>query len=279
LNVFRRITLGLTPRRDGGYSRRVNHRIAILLLVPAAACAQTANNPLDPEAIAGGGSAFRPYCTPCHGVRGGGGRGPDLTRGIYSAGDKDADLFRTIANGIPGTEMPGFTADFRDEDIWRIVAFIRSIARHDVAGIPGDRAKGEKLFWGKGGCGACHVVNGRGGRMGPELTRIGPQRSLQYLRDAVLAPSQDMLPGYATITVIRRDGTKLVGVERGFDNFSAQLMDVAGNYYSFLKSDVRSATRETRSLMPDQYGRLFTPAEIDDLLAYLVSLRGAEAAR
>jgi hypothetical protein len=99
------------------------------------------------------------------------------------------------------------------------------------------------------------------------------------LRDAVLAPSKDMLPGLATITVIRRDGTKIVGVERGFDNFSAQLMDVSGNYYSFLKSDVRSATRETRSLMPDQYGRLFTPEEVDDLLAYLVSLRGAEGAR
>jgi len=257
----------------------VNHSIAILLLVPVAAWAQTANNPPDPEAAAGGGAAFRPYCTPCHGVRGEGGRGPDLTRGVYSAGDKDADLFRTIANGVPGTEMPGFAADLRDEDIRHIVAFIRSIARHDVAGIPGDKAKGEKLFWDKGGCGACHVVRGRGGRMGPELTRIGPQRSLQYLRDAVLAPSKDILPGYATITVIRRDGTKLVGVERGFDNFSAQLMDVAGNYYSFLKSDVQSATRGTRSIMPDQYDRLFTPAEIDDLLAYLVSLRGAEAAR
>jgi putative heme-binding domain-containing protein len=257
----------------------VKHSIAILLLVPAAAWAQNANNPPDPDAAAGGGAAFRPYCTPCHGVRGQGGRGPDLTRGVYAVGDKDADLFRTIANGVPGTEMPGFAADLRDEDITRIVAFIRSIARHDVAGMPGDRSKGEKLFWEKGGCGACHVVGGRGGRMGPDLTRIGPQRSLQYLRDAVLAPSKDILPGYATVAVIRRDGTKLVGVERGYDNFSAQLMDVAGNYYSFLKSEVRSATRETRSLMPDQYGRLFTPAEIDDLLAYLVSLRGAEAAR
>ncbi len=265
--------------RNGRYSRRVNQSLAVLLLVPAAAWSQTANHPPDPDAAAGGGAAFRPYCTPCHGVRWQGGRGPDLTRGVYAAGDKDADLFRTIANGVPGTEMPGFAADLRDEDITRIVAFIRSIARHDVAGMPGDRAKGEKLFWEKGGCGACHVVGGRGGRMGPDLTRIGPQRSLEYLRDAVLEPSKDILPGYATITVIRRDGTKLVGVERGYDNFSAQLMDVAGNYYSFLKSEVRSATRETRSLMPGRYGRLFTPAEIDDLLAYLVSLRGAEAAQ
>jgi len=254
----------------------VNHRVAILLLVPVAACAQTANTTPDPDAISGG-AAFRPYCTPCHGVHGEGGRGSDLTRGIYSAGDTDADLFRTIANGIPGTEMPGLAADLRDEDIRRIIAFIRSIARHDVAGIPGDRTRGKELFWGKGGCGVCHVVGGRGGRMGPDLTRIGPQRSLQYLRDAVLAPSKDMLPGTATITVVQHDGKKLVGVERGFDNFSAQLMDVSGNYYSFLKSDVQSATRENRSLMPDQYGRLFPPAEMDDLLAYLVGLRGGEA--
>jgi cytochrome c oxidase cbb3-type subunit 3 len=272
---------GLTAPRHRRYSRRVTHTVAILILASVAACAQTATNPLagDPQAAAGGGAAFRPYCTPCHGLHGEGGRGPDLTRGVYSVGDKDSDLYRTIANGVPGTEMSGFAGDLREEDIWRIVAFIRSIARHDAAGIPGDRAKGAKLFWGKGGCGACHIVNGRGGYMGPELSRIGPQRSLQYLRESVLEPSKDVTPGSATITVIRRDGTKLAGVERGFDNFSAQLMDVAGNYYSFLKSDVTSATREDRSLMPDNYGRLFTSEEIDDLLAYLVSLRGAEAAR
>jgi putative heme-binding domain-containing protein len=259
----------------------VTYAVAILLLASIAACAQTTVNPLagDPEAAAGGGAAFRPYCTPCHGVHGEGGRGPDLTRGVYPAGDKDPDLYRTISNGIPGTEMPGFAGDFREEDIWRIVAFLRSIARHDAAGIPGDPAKGEKLFRGKGGCGACHVVNGQGGRMGPELSRIGPQRSLQYLRESVLEPSKDVSPGYGTVTVIRRDGSRLVGVERGFDNFSAQFMDVAGNYYSFLKSDVTSASRENRSLMPDNYGRLFKSEEIDDLLAYLVSLRGAEVAR
>ena len=224
-----------------------------------------------------GNSVFRVYCTPCHGVHAQGGRGPDLTRGIYHAGEKDADLFRTISNGIPGTEMGGFGGDIIDDDIWRIVAYIRSVASHDPKAAPGDRANGEKLFWAKGGCGACHVVEGRGGRMGPELTRIGWQRSVEYLRDAVLDPSKEILPGWATITVIKRDGAKVTGVERGFDNFSAQLMDIQGNYYSFVKSDVASIKLERVSLMPADYGSRLKPAEIDDLVGYMVSLRGVEA--
>ena len=268
---------GLTGGSRGRYPRRV-HRALIPLVVTAAACvAQQAENPLagDPRAVAGGGEAFRPYCTPCHGIRGDGGRGPDLTRGVYSVGDKDSDLFRTIANGVPGTPMPGFASDLREEDIWRIVAFIRAIARHDVPAIPGDRAAGEKLFWGKGACSSCHMINGKGGRLGPRLNRVGRERSLAYLRDSLLTPNSDVQPEYATITAVRRDGSKVFGVG-DLDNFTVQIIDTAGNYYSFLRSDLASATRELRSLMPDNYSRLLTPGEIDDLLAYLVSLRGGE---
>jgi putative heme-binding domain-containing protein len=250
-------------------------------MVTSAACiAQTPQNPLagDPSAIAGGGAAFRPYCTPCHGIKGEGGRGPDLTRGVYSAGDKDSDLYNVIANGVTGTEMAGFGAELKEEDIWRIVAFIRSLARHDIPALPGDRSAGEKLFWGKGGCAGCHVVNGKGGRLGPELSRAGRERSLAFLRESVLSPNSDLRPEYATITAVKRDGTKIVGVG-SLDNFTVQITDMAGDYYSFLRSELSSCTRELKSLMPDNYSRTLKPAEIDDLMAYLVSLRGAEATR
>ena len=250
-------------------------------MVTGAAClAQTPQNPLagDPSAIAGGGAAFRPYCTPCHGIKAEGGRGPDLTRGDYSAGDKDSDLYNVIANGVPGTEMAGFGAELKEEDIWRIVAFIRSLARHDIPALPGDRAAGEKLFWGKCGCGGCHVVNGKGGRLGPELSRAGRERSLAFLRESVLTPNSDLRAEYATITAVKRDGTKIVGVG-SLDNFTVQITDMAGDYYSFLRSELASCTRELKSLMPDNYSRTLKPAEIDDLMAYLVSLRGAETAR
>jgi len=231
----------------------------------------------DPQAAIAGNLVFRLFCAPCHGIRAQGGRGPDLTRGIYHSGEKDSDLFRTISGGLSGTEMTGFSSDIEEADIWRIVVYIRSIASHEAPSVPGNRANGEKLFWAKGGCGACHVVSGRGGRMGPELTRIGRQRNLEYLRDAVLAPSKEILPGWKAITVTKFDSTKLTGIERGLDNFSVQFMDMEGNYYSFLRTDVAAIKREDRSLMPADYGQRLRPAEIDDLIAYLAGLRGVEA--
>ena len=53
-------------------------------------------------------------------------------------------------------------------------------------------------------------------------------------------------------------------------------MDLSGRYYSFQKDDVASLRREYRSLMPQEYGRLFTGRELDDLVAFLASLRGGE---
>jgi hypothetical protein len=52
-------------------------------------------------------------------------------------------------------------------------------------------------------------------------------------------------------------------------------MDAGGNYFSFLREDLASAKSEPRSMMP-KYDRTFTPAELDDLIAYLAGLRGAE---
>jgi putative heme-binding domain-containing protein len=167
--------------------------------------------------------------------------------------------------------------DLGEENTWRVVSFLRSIARHDAAGIPGDRAAGEKLFWGKGGCGSCHTVNGKGGRFGPALSRIGRERSLEYLRESVVAPNDDVAPEYAAITVAKRDGTKIIGMG-DLDNFSVRITDRSGNYYSFLRTDLASVTRDVRSAMPDTYSRLFTSAELDDVLAYLSSL-GSEEAR
>jgi len=159
-----------------------------------------------------------------------------------------------------------------DENIWRVISYLRSTTRRDAEKATGNAASGEKLFWGKGGCGACHRVGARGGRMGPDLTRVGRSRSLQYLRESVISPNADLTPGYNTITVVTRDGKKIVGVQRGFDNFSAQLMDAQENYHSFLKSDVTSVKREFRSLMPDGYGKMFAKAELEDLVAYLSRL-------
>jgi putative heme-binding domain-containing protein len=252
--------------------------LALILVLAGTAAAQTQKNPLAGDAMAAesGRGMFRIYCSPCHGIKGEGGRGPDLTRGTYSSGDRDQDLFDVIQGGVPGTEMPGFSSRFGDDGVWRLVTYLRSAARREAEAVTGDKAAGEKLFWGKGACGGCHVVNQKGGRLGPELSRVGRLRSLAYLRASVSDPNADLTPGYNTIVAVTREGQKLVGVERNFDNFYTQFMDSSEKLHSYRKADLASVKREFRTLMPDNYNRLFNQTELNDLLAYLVSLRGEE---
>jgi putative heme-binding domain-containing protein len=248
-------------------------KLGVVVLAAGALCAQ---NPLagNRDAVEAGREIFRIYCSPCHGIRGEGGRGPDLTRGTFSAGDQDSDLFRVISEGVTGTEMQSYALVFGEEGTWRLVSYIRSIARAEGTPPRGNAAAGSTLFWGKGGCAKCHVVGTRGGHLGPDLTRVGRQRSLAYLRESVVDPSRDLTPGYFTITVVTPGGREITGVQRGYDNFSVQLTDLGEKFYSFQREDTRSVKREYRSLMPDGYARMFGAGEMDDLLAYLVGLRG-----
>jgi len=249
----------------------------MLGLALAAMCAaQTPRtNPFanDQSAIGDARAMFSLRCAPCHGRDAAGGRAPDLTRGTYSVGDADEDLFNVISNGAAGTEMPEFGARIGADNVWRLVTFIRSVSKHETAQMKGNAGNGKALFAGKGQCAQCHAIAGVGGRMGPQLTSVGRQRSLKYLRESLTDPNADLTPGYNTITVVTKDGKKIVGVQKNFDTYSAQLIDVAGNYYSFMKSDVTSLNRAYKSIMPD-YKNTFSESEMDDILAYLATLRG-----
>lgn len=249
----------------------------MIVLVLNMLCRAQSTNPFasDPQAAETGRWNFRIICSPCHGIHAEGGRGPDLTLGTYSAGDMDADLFRVIARGVAGSEMAGYSGRVEDEGIWRLVSYIRSVAKHDTPAPSGNAYAGEKIFWSKGNCGACHRVAARGASIGPDLSRVGRQRSFAYLRASILTPDADITSGYNTVTVITRDGRTIQGIEKSYDTFSAQLMDLSGKYYSFLREDVTSLAREPKSLMPS-YAKQLSENEINDLLAYLISLRGQQ---
>jgi len=239
-------------------------------LCAANAYAQTGCTPRDAEA---GRGIFRIYCSPCHGVKATGGRGPDLTLGAYSAGNRDEDLHRVITEGVPGSEMPGFGERFGNDNVRTLVCHIRAVAQQTAPPPTGNKQNGEKLFWGKGACGNCHQVGMKGRPLGPELTHVGRRRSLAYLRDSVADPSKDLTPGFATITAELRDGRKITGVQRSYDSFSAQFVDLQGGYHSYQRDDVGSLKREFRSVMPS-YAKLLSAPELDDVVAYLYSLRG-----
>ena len=134
-------------------------------------------NPHQSEAdLARGKKLYAGQCAPCHGPAGEGGRGANLARPTLPRAPDDASLYRTIRDGIPGTEMPGAWA-LIEREIWQVAAHVRRLGRVDQTPVPGDPVRGEGIYRGKGKCAPCHTVKGEGGRMGPDLSEIGARRS------------------------------------------------------------------------------------------------------
>jgi putative heme-binding domain-containing protein len=230
-------------------------------------------NPFDSAADAAAGRQyFMGHCALCHGPEGEGGRGINLTTGRYRMGGSDRELFRTIEKGIPESEMPG--SDLSENEIWRIVAFVRRLA---TAGAeeraPGDPAAGKLVYEGKGMCAPCHVVGDTGGRLGPELSEVGLRRSLKFLRESLTHPAAYIGDNYRTVTVLTRTGEPITGIRLNEDDYSIQIRDIRENLRSFLKSDLKEVKREGRSLMP-AYGSTLSAVEMENVVAYLSSLRG-----
>ncbi|MCC6362354.1 MAG: c-type cytochrome [Bryobacterales bacterium] len=225
-----------------------------------------------PEDVAAGGRIYRSHCAECHGLKGEGGRGPGLTRGEYRHGSGDAALFNTINNGISGTQMPGVY--YEDHQIWQIVAFVRSLA--SGAGrqkIPGNSFAGEKIFFGKGGCAGCHMVNGRGGRFGPDLSAIGSSRNPSNLRASILRPSDDLPMQWWTVEAVTKAGANYRGLRFNEDTYTIQLFDFRKDLVSLRKADLTRLQVESKtSSMPVYEGKLAS-SEIDDLVAYLYGLQ------
>jgi putative heme-binding domain-containing protein len=247
---------------------------------------QPVKNPVEgnPAAIERGRSTFRINCAYCHGVNATGGlRAPGLTTGRYSHDDSDAELFQTILRGVPGTLMP--SSDLSDAETWEIIAYLRSTAPKTAAKLPGNPAVGEKLFFGDGNCLLCHMVRGKGGRLGPDLTRVGAMRPTNYIIESIRKPSERLSDGFIdpghdflladdTVTVTRNDGQKITGVARNEDSFSIQLMDRDEKLHFFLKKDVKQIVHERKSMMPDYGTDLLSEKQLEDLVAYLDTLRG-----
>jgi mono/diheme cytochrome c family protein len=175
--------------------------VGIALAVLLAATAGTGaddKNPFagDAKAAKLGEYQFRINCAFCHGLSArGGGRGPDLTKAQKRHGNSDADLFRTISQGVPGTAMPagvngGIGVGMTDEEVWQVITYLRSIQVKAPAVPIGDPGHGKELFYGSARCGTCHMVEGKGGRLGPDLTDAGSMRSVESLVDSVRNPSR-----------------------------------------------------------------------------------------
>ncbi len=222
-----------------------------------------------PVDVASGAKTFRSHCSACHGLKGEGGRGPNLASGEFYRGSSDIDLLNNISNGIPGTEMPGLF--YSPDRIWQLVAYIRSLNAAASAPTAGDPARGAVLFRSTG-CFQCHLVNGEGGRLGPDLTHIGQIRSPEHLRQSVIDPNADVRKRYWVIRCKDKSGKEYEGFLMNEDTYTVQFLDMHEQLHSFAKAELKDYRVEKASKMP-AYKSAFTEEQLQDLVAYLASLR------
>jgi len=278
--------------------------VALLVLVSAVLSGSVfaarqgpqAINPMtaDPSAVSEGRNLYNTMCQSCHGAAGQGtDRGPAFASGAFAHGSTDADLFRSIRSGIPGTQMAGFPG-LSDADTWRLVTYLKSLqpgaaaTPSDTAPAAGDASAGETLFFGPAQCADCHEVNGRGGIVGPDLSgaaRFAPAT----LRQKLLEPDTPITAASggrgrsgsapATVVVKTADGRSIRGVRKNEDTFSLQMIDTAGGLHLFDKRTLASFAVEDRSLHPRDYATRLSTADVANLVAYLSSLRGRDAAK
>ena len=243
----------------------------------------------DPKAAKAGEFEFRINCAFCHGLGArGGGRGPDLTRARKRHGDSDSEIFQNISLGITGTAMPGNGTNgqgvgMTDEEIWQIITYLRSVQVKSPAKPIGNAPHGKELFYGNANCSSCHQVEGKGGRLGPDLTNVGMTRTVDSIVESVRSPSRRLAWGlteptkefpqeYETVTVVTAKGEQIKGVTLNEDAFSLQMMDSTEHIRLFEKDKLHSMRKSRQSLMPSYSASILSDQDLRDIVAYLLNV-------
>ncbi|MDA1050568.1 MAG: c-type cytochrome [Planctomycetota bacterium] len=267
----------------------VNFPVVAGILISALICPlvaaddnEAASDPAPEQvaALAEGKALYRGLCSGCHGGSGRGGKGPNLTDDRWLHGDKDEDIARVIQQGVPRTTMKKLGEALEDEQIAKIIAYLRQLGRaptdsHWQPYMSGDAKLGQALFFdekAKAQCGKCHTVNKQGGRVGPALDRIAVRRSPEYIMESILQSSKFIDPQYEAVQVVTDGGQLLKGLRVNESNFSIQFREENGRFHSFLKRDLEEFQVLNTSLMPDNFAEQLTVKQLHDLFAFLMSL-------
>ena len=243
-----------------------------LLLVGSAAAqaGASAQNHVSGQAV------FAANCGACHGADGRGGeRAPSIATRREVIKLTDADLIRTVKNGLSGNGMPGF-AYLGDEKVHAVVEYLRTLQGFGSSvKVNGDPALGEKLFYGKASCSTCHMVSGRGGFLAEDLTGYGLGQSPDEIRRSIVQPSNK--PGQPeSVIVVMDDSRQYSGLVRAQDNFSLTLQSKSGEFHTLSRDRIARIEPSGKPLMPDNYASTLSGKEIDDLVSYLLKADSAK---
>lgn len=239
------------------------------------------------QAIAQGEQVYNQNCTSCHGPNGGAGEiGPEIIHNLSVPlrGElNDNQILDVIRNGAPGAGMPAWTGKLADDDILKIGAFLHSLRGTAIDNpLPGNIAHGEEIFWGKGQCGSCHMLGGKGALKGPDLTNVAAEYKSNLIVDALTKPNHRVygdggvhlralppMDTYNAVHVTLSNGRTVDGVLLNQDSYSLQLMGDDNQLHLLDRSQVKAIASKP-PLMPTDYDKRLTKDEFADLMAFLI---------
>jgi putative heme-binding domain-containing protein len=258
---------GGRPKRSGV---RIGRGAALAMLAAAAVSPAALAQHATAFDVEDGARAYDASCANCHGPDGDLIAGIDFGRGVYRRALSDDEIVGIVINGIPNTPMPP-TPGMSEAQARQVVAYLRAMpdARSDAAAI-GDPERGQALFEGKGECLDCHRVDGRGARVGPNLSRIGQLRRAAELEQSLLDPQAEILPENRFYTVAPKEGDPITGRLLNHDTYTVQILGPDERLRSFRKAELLEHGF-AESPMPAYRDRL-TEQEIADLVSYLATL-------
>lgn len=216
---------------------------------------------------------FAVNCASCHGTDAHGtDHGPRLA-GLRELQGRSASWIRgVIYNGIPSGGMPAFHLSADELDTLAAMVYSLNSPAAGTA-VPGDRAAGEKYFFGQGNCYSCHMVEGRGRAVGPDLSNVGLQMRVDEIRQSLLHPNAHITSGYGLVIVRLRDGKMIRGFARRRSNFEIVVQDTQQKFHMLRRTDILEIQQEKQSPMPPTNA---SPEELENLIAYLSGLTGVK---
>ena len=220
--------------------------------------------------LAAGKAIFQSRCALCHGLNGGGGRGPDLRRPQLTHASDEAELKLVISNGI----SPGMPAAWylSPNELTDVVAFVRSLSFIPQEKLAGDPERGRLIYAGST-CAGCHILDGEGVGIGPDLTGIEARRGAAQIRSTLIDPSKTIPEGFLLIETVTSAGKTIRGIRLNEDTFTIQIKDLRGGIHSFRKTELTQLKKLRNETTMPSFGATLSASELDDLVAYLASPR------
>jgi putative heme-binding domain-containing protein len=175
------------------------------------------------------------------------------------------------------------TASFNDDRLKQEIAtlFPPPPARNDQPLPPlsvllnskGDATRGKQVFTGLAACNSCHVVDGVGKEVGPNLSEIGSKLSREAFFESILFPSAGISHNYESRSASTVNGNVYSGIKVSETPTEIVLRGIDSITRTLKKSEIDELKKQSISLMPADLQKTMTPQELIDVVEYIQTLK------